>query len=165
MEHGPRVNSIESIVEQFGPSLWRIAGSFELDATLREDLVQDMLVAIWRALPRLDDPARLKHYVLRIARNRAVSHVARQTRRLDRASIGDEPDESTSGPYEQAEQRDRQERLLAAVQSLPLGQREVITLFLEGLSHAEIAEILDVSENNVAVRVNRARTRLTERLS
>ena len=160
-----QVKSIEAIVEQFGPSLWRLAGSFEFDAALREDLVQDMLVAIWRALPRLDDPTRLTPYVLRIARNRAVSHVARQARRPDRSPITSEPDDTGSGPYETAEQNDRQQRLLAAVQSLPLGQREVITLFLEGLSHAEIAEILEISENNVAVRINRARARLTTRLS
>ncbi|MEM1080746.1 MAG: sigma-70 family RNA polymerase sigma factor [Pseudomonadota bacterium] len=159
------MHSIESIVEQFGPTLWRLAGSFELDAALREDLVQDMLVAIWRALPRLDDPTRLKPYVLRIARNRAVSHVARQTRRLDKTAIDREPDDPGTGPYEHAEQSDRQRRLIAAVRSLPLNQREVITLFLEGLSHAEIAEILELTENNVAVRINRARTRLTQRLS
>lgn len=159
------MQSIESIVEQFGPTLWRLASSFELDTALREDLVQDMLVAIWRALPRLDDPTRLKPYVLRIARNRAVSHVARQARRLDKTPIDREPDDTGTGPYEQAERNDRQQRLFAAVQSLPLNQREAITLFFEGLSHAEIAEVLEVSENNVAVRINRARTRLTERLS
>ncbi|MEN1728935.1 MAG: sigma-70 family RNA polymerase sigma factor [Pseudomonadota bacterium] len=159
------MNSIDTIIERFGPTLWRLAGSFELDAALCEDLVQDMLVAIWRALPRLEDPARLKPYVLRIARNRAVSHVARQASRPDRSPLTTEPDDTGHGPYEQAEQNDRQQRLLAAVRSLSLGQREAITLFLEGLSHAEIAGILEVSENNVAVRINRARSRLTERLS
>lgn len=159
------MESIETVIERFGPALWRIAGSFEVDAALREDLVQDMLIAVWRALPRLDDPTRLKPYVLRIARNRAVTHVARQARRIDRSPIDSEPYDTGSCPYAQAEQSDRERRLVHAVRSLPLGQREVITLFLEGLSHAEIAEILDVSENNVAVRINRARSRLTQRLS
>jgi RNA polymerase sigma-70 factor (ECF subfamily) len=161
----PSANAIESIVERFGPTLWRLAGSFELDSGLREDLVQDMLVAIWRALPRLDDPERLTAYVLRIARNRAVSHVARQAGRPERVHQPVEPGDAGAGPYDRAEQSDRQQRLLAAVRSLPIGQREVITLFLEGLSHAEIADILEITENNVAVRINRARARLTERLS
>lgn len=40
------VTGMDEIVEQFGPALWRLAGSFEFDSALREDLVQDMLVAV-----------------------------------------------------------------------------------------------------------------------
>ncbi|TVR92666.1 MAG: hypothetical protein EA418_13015 [Wenzhouxiangellaceae bacterium] len=64
---------MDEVAGQFAPALWRLAGSFEFDASLREELVQDMLVAVWQALPRLEDPSSLKASVLRIARNRAVS--------------------------------------------------------------------------------------------
>lgn len=159
------MKSIEAVVEEFGPSLWRLASSFEYDATLQEDLVQDMLIAIWRALPRLEDPMRIKPYVFRIARNRAVSHIARQVRRPDKSQATIESNQASDCPYENAEQGERQQRLLNAVRSLPMGLREVIQLFFEGLSHAEIAEVLEISENNVAVRINRARTKLVKRLS
>ncbi len=148
-----------------GPALWRLAGSFEFDAGLREDLLQVMLAAIWQALPRLDDQRRLKAYVFRIARNRALSHVARRAGLPKSTPLAAETADPKPCPYSHAEQGERQRRLVAAVQSLPLGQREAITLFLEGFSHVEIAEILQTSENNVAVRINRARARLTENLS
>jgi len=156
---------MKKLIETYGPALWRLAGSFEFDFYRREDLLQDMLIAIWRALPRLEEAARIKAYVFRIARNRAVTHVAQQARHPRTDPLPVEVTAPQSGPYLEAEQSERQRRLRSVVNSLPLGQRETITLFLEGLSHAEIAEVLDISENNVAVRINRARACLTERLS
>jgi RNA polymerase sigma factor (sigma-70 family) len=49
---------------------------------------------------------------------------------------------------------------MSAIQSLPLAHRQIIVLMLEDLSHAEIAEVLGITENNVAVRLNRARNAL-----
>lgn len=161
----PDSPGIEAIVQVYGPALWRLAGSFEFDHSRRQDLLQEMFVAIWRALPRLDDPSRLKAYVFRIARNRAVSHVTRQARQPRGEPLAEESVGARPCPYQEAEQSERQRRLRQVVNSLPLGQREAITLFLEGFSHAEIAEVLEISENNVAVRINRARAHLTERLS
>jgi RNA polymerase sigma-70 factor (ECF subfamily) len=47
---------------------------------------------------------------------------------------------------------------------LPLGLRQVVVLTLEGLSHAEVAEIVGISENNVAVRLTRAKATLSRLL-
>ena len=45
---------------------------------------------------------------------------------------------------------------------LPLAQRQIVTMALEGLSYNEIAEVMDISISNVGVRLNRARGRLQE---
>lgn len=50
--------------------------------------------------------------------------------------------------------------LKTAVAALPLGLRQVMTLTLEGFAPLEIAAVLGITENNVAVRANRARERL-----
>jgi RNA polymerase sigma-70 factor (ECF subfamily) len=55
-------------------------------------------------------------------------------------------------------------RLMDAVRAIPLGQRQVVALLLEGLTHAEIADVLGITESNVAVRAVRARKELRERL-
>lgn len=49
-----------------------------------------------------------------------------------------------------------QEALLRAVRRLPLGQRQIVGMALEGLSYNEMAEVLDISVSNVGVRLNRA---------
>ena len=48
---------------------------------------------------------------------------------------------------------------------LPLSYRQVVTLYLEEMSYAEIAEALDISESNVGVRISRAKQMLKEMLS
>ena len=57
-----------------------------------------------------------------------------------------------------------QARLAQAIRSLPVAYRQVITMSLEGLPHGEIALVLGISESNVAVRLNRARALLREKL-
>lgn len=54
----------------------------------------------------------------------------------------------------------RAEQFLRHLRDLPLGQREVLSLALEGLAHAEIAAIVGISAENVAVRLGRAREAL-----
>jgi RNA polymerase sigma factor (sigma-70 family) len=56
------------------------------------------------------------------------------------------------------------DRLAHAVQSLPVAYRQVITMALEELPNVEIALVLGISESNVAVRLNRARALLREKL-
>ena len=58
----------------------------------------------------------------------------------------------------------RRDALFRALAELPVGSRAVITLALEGLSHAEIADVLGSTENSVAVRLSRGRAELRERL-
>jgi RNA polymerase sigma factor (sigma-70 family) len=155
--------SLDQIIADFGRPLGRVASSYEADLALREDLMQDILLAIHRALPTLRETDRLAPFVFKIAHNRGVSHVARRMA-LKRAPVpDDEPDPPSA---EQALiEGERSSRLVRAVRRLPLPYRETITLVLEDLSYAEIAETLDISVSNVGVRVNRAKVMLKEMLS
>lgn len=139
----------------------RLARSHEFNAELSAELYQDIMLAIWQALPKLREPERLRAYVFRIAHNCAARHVARQVNRQG-VPLNHEPVDDSPCPQRHTEQQEHHERLMRAIGRLPLGRRAALSLFLEGLSHAEIAEVLDISENNVAVRINRARTQLKE---
>jgi RNA polymerase sigma factor (sigma-70 family) len=146
-----------------GPSLGRLASSYESEPQAREDLLQEIRLAIWVALPRFRGESSLRTFVFRIAHNRALTHVWRRKR----AGIAEEPQDipdPRSSPEIDTMQRVDQSRLLEAIRLLPIPFRQILTLALEDFSHAEIAAILGISENNVAVRMNRARRQLRERL-
>lgn len=143
-----------------GAALARIAAAYERNPAMREDLVQDMVVAVMLALPRLREPAKLKAFVLRIGHNRAVTHVAR---RMRERPTDVEPDAiAHDAPTQEQAMMDgqRNARLMQAIRTLGLPYRQVITLLLEDLSHPQIAEILGISVTNVGVRVNRAKQQL-----
>jgi RNA polymerase sigma-70 factor (ECF subfamily) len=153
------------LLREHDRSLRRLAASYERDPARQEDLLQDIWFAVWRALPNFRDECSERTFVFRIAHNRAVSHVDHwQRRRTD--TLDDDAPFAASGPDPEhaLSQQQRHDRLRQAVQALPLSMRQVVVLILEGLSHAEAAEILGISENNVAVRLSRARAELSRRL-
>lgn len=150
------------LLREHDPALRRLAGSYERDLSRQQDLVQDIWLAVWQALPRFRGECSERTFVFRIAHNRAVSHVDHFHRR--RADTLDE-DAPLAAPGPDPERsltiQERHTRLRAAVQALPLSLRQVVVLTLEGLSHAEVAEITGITENNVAVRLTRARAALS----
>jgi RNA polymerase sigma-70 factor (ECF subfamily) len=154
----------DHVVETYGPAVVRIAASYERDAGLREELAQDMLLAILLALPRLREPQKLRAYIFRIAHNRAMRHIIARVRApVPLAEPGDVAD-SAPNPEQALLAEARGAALLEAVRQLPLPYRQVITLLLEDLSYAEIADVLGLSQGNVGVRINRAKHQLRKAL-
>ncbi len=152
------------ILAAHGAALWRLAGSYAPGSSDRDDLYQDICLAIWRALANFRGESSERTFVFRVAHNLAISRRWRGRPRasdLDAAAALTDP---TPTPEEALHADERRRGLALAVSALPLALRQVITLSLEGLPHAEIAEVLGVSENVVAVRMHRARAALRESL-
>jgi RNA polymerase sigma factor (sigma-70 family) len=154
----------ERIVAEFGPLISRIAMSYEADPTLREDLTQQIFLAVWQALPSFRADSSLKTFIARVAQNRSISFVTKQVRQPRLAELPERLEADTLNPEEEAIEQSEREMLLAATRRLPLPQREVIILVLEGFSYAEIAEMLDIAPNALALRLSRAKTALKSML-
>lgn len=145
-------------VQTFHPHLWRAVCGYELNPALREDLLQEVLLAIWESLPHLREPAMLLPFVLRIAHNLGASHV----RSAVKAPIQVPFDGSLHDVADAASSIDSAQRqwLFQALAMLPINQRQPLMLQLEGFDYQEIATMLGTSVENVGVRLNRARARL-----
>ncbi len=150
---------VEDVLREHGPMLARIAGSYESEPARRDDLLQEISVAVWRALPSWRGDASLRTFAARVAHNRAIDHLAREKR-----ARGDELHEDhvdpDANPMQHALAHQRRKDLLAAVRDLPLGQRQVVVLALEGFSQREIGDTLNLEENTVTQRLSRARRQL-----
>jgi len=155
----------EQCLREHGPALWRVVASYAARGPEHDDLAQEVLVAVWQGLPRFRGESSLKTFVLRIAHNRCLSLAWKRTRRPTGSAteLVHLPDPRPAID-EQVAMRQRTERLFQHVRTLPLGQRQVLTLALEGLSHAEIAEVVGITAENVAVRLGRARESLRRSL-
>lgn len=152
----------ESVLREHGPALRRLVHAWERDAAAREDLWQEILFALWRALPRFRGECAERAFVFRVAHNRALTHRFRprpHEESLD--SVADARDPRPS-PERDAVAAQGVERLMRALQRLPVAARQILTLSLEGLTRAEIAEVLGITENNAGVRLSRARRQLQE---
>jgi RNA polymerase sigma factor (sigma-70 family) len=142
------------------PMIRRIAAAYESNASAREDLVQDILCALWRALPNFRGEGALRGFVARVAANRAVTHVQRALKVPDSAELTSDLAATDPGPEAHAMATGDRERLVAALRALPIGLREPALLALEGLTQQEIASVLGITPNAVAIRMMRAKSQL-----
>ena len=157
----------DRILSEHGAAISRLAFGYETVASVREELVQDIALAIWQALAHFRGDCSERTFVYRIAHNRGLSHVWKrrpQHQALEEIEESDQPIDPRPHPEEQVAQTDQRIRLMSAIQSLPAAHRQMIALMLEGLSHAQMAEVLGITDNNVAVRLNRARNMLKDAL-
>jgi RNA polymerase sigma-70 factor, ECF subfamily len=145
-------------------ALSRLAGSFTRSTGDRDDLLQEIAMALWRALPSFRGDCSERTFVFRIAHNRCITHLStrRVTVSFEENEI-DVEDPSATAEAVLAEEQERQ-RLLAAIRELPAIHREVLVLALEGMEYREIADVVGISESNVGVRLTRARERLKKLL-
>lgn len=144
--------------------LRRIASAYEADRERRRELEQEILLAVWRALPRHRGEAPLRAFIARVAHNRAVTHVAREAAEPRRQPLDEAVPSDAPTPHEAFETRDLHDRLEAAVRALPLSLRQPALLTLEGFAPAEIAQILGLNANAVSIRLTRARAALRQAL-
>ena len=154
----------EQIEEEYGDAIRRVAASYAPPGAARDDLEQEIALAIYEALPKFRDESSIKTYVYRIAQNCGIDRIRK--RRLDRVELdqGQTPDRSGATPEEHAVRRDQYERLAAAIRQLPLKLRQPLVLRLEELTYDEIADVLGISNSNVGVRIHRAKAALKEML-
>lgn len=128
------------------------------------DLRQEMLVQLWRSLPRFRGQARESTWIYRVCLNTALAWQRDRRRREARVTNpGDalpEPAAAEAGPAEAHERREQLAALTAAVRGLPPTDRSLVVLALDGLSHREIGEITGLTENHVGVALLRARRKL-----
>ena len=150
----------EQLMDLYYGSLQRMAISYEVNPALREELLQDMLEAIWRSLKNFRGEASIKTYLFQIAHFRGARHVQQQMRRIDTHSDENHESIDSDTPQQQVEQQQQMDKLLTAIQQLPIIQRQLVSLFLEGFSYQEMADITGLKSNHVGVSLNRAKAAL-----
>ena len=155
------------LLSNYGPAISRVASSYEAVISLREELRQDILLALWSALPQFRGDCSERTFLFRIAHNRGLQHVWRRKASAaikEESQLTQELEDPRPTPETKAYESQRRERLMEAIRGLPVSLRLVIALTLEELPQSEIASVLGITENNVAVRLVRARKALQEAL-
>lgn len=129
----------------------------------RDDLVQEMLLAAWQALPAFDaQRCKLSTFLYRVANNRALNW-HRSQRRYGHRLAALQTCPQLVLPSTEADPSDaRLEWLYALIRELPPLDRTILMLHLDRLSHREIGEVAGLSENHVGVRLHRIKRWLAD---
>lgn len=144
------------------PHLRAFARSFANDRARADDLVQETLVKAWRSMDSFTPGTNFRAWLFTILRNVYISE-----RRKLRREVSDPDNVYTDSLAVQPSQDSHLafEDFLAKLTELPAEQREALLLVgAEGFSYDEAATICGCAVGTIKSRVNRARTRLSERL-
>lgn len=168
--------ALSELVEQHQQTIYNVALRMCGNADDAEETLQETFLNAIQALPRFEGRAKLSTWLYRIASNQCLMRRRRDAKAPMQFFIdeGGDPAESqpkyfvdwSYNPDDLVLDAELQEVMEAAIETLPPKLRLVfIWRELEGLSTAETAAVLDISESAVKVRLHRARLQLRERLS
>lgn len=148
---------------EYGAAIERLARGYEADAELRRDLVQEIHAALWRSYAYFEGQCSERSWVYRIAHNVAVSHlIARRRLRTSALVELDQIADLAASDDPESETSDKRivEQLLATIHRLAPADRQVMLLYLEDLTAAEIGEVTGLSAGAVSVRIHRLKALL-----
>jgi RNA polymerase sigma-70 factor, ECF subfamily len=159
--------SFDDVYERLFPTIYHVAFRVTGSREIAEDLCHEAFIKLMERPSLLPDLDQSKYWLLRVVKNLSLNYEKKKSR--ERAAVG-RLTQLSSGVAESGEKQLLQRELATSVQAaldgLPHTLRAPL-VFREygGLSYREIGVILGISENNVKVRVFRARERLHKALA
>ena len=153
----------EALLHEHRRVVFKVAGLYSRSAADRDDLVQEISAQLWRSFASYDEArAKFSTWLYRIALNVAISQARREHwSEADRFEPLDTHHLETVGGGEPiAEPDERLQALYAFIGHLDSLNRALILLYLEDRNYGEMAEILGISETNVATKISRIKLKL-----
>ncbi|MCK9488004.1 MAG: RNA polymerase sigma factor [Xanthomonadales bacterium] len=141
--------------------LYKVVNAYCRRREDRSDLIQDMVLELWRAWPGYDARAAVSTWMYRIAVNVAISAFRGERRRIrDALPIEDFGMDLVAADRIMDSESDDLRALHQLISRLDAVNRALILLYMEGYGQQEIADMLGISASNVATRVSRIKQRL-----
>ncbi len=151
-------SSFERLLGEHGGLIFKIAAAYSRTAAERDDLAQDMALALWRSFDRFDERrGRFSTWLYRVALNTAISHARRESAGRARIAPGALPDVAEPAA---AEPDDRALLLRDLIAELDPLNRALMLLYLDEHSYESIADILGITVTNVATKISRIKALL-----
>lgn len=155
-----RQREFETLLQEHRGIVFKVASVYARGREDRSDLAQEIAVQLWRSYGSYDATcAKFSTWMYRVALNVAISH-ARQVTRDARLEPLDAGHLELPGEADVAQPDERLAALYAFIGQLDALNRALIVLYLEERSYAEIAQVLGISQTNVATKIGRIKQKL-----
>ncbi len=152
-----------SVIEQNKGIIYKIANSYKKDEDDKKDLVQEIILQLWRAFPGYDQRSKLSTWMYRVALNVAISSYRKEKKKTE---VFIPLSEDVFNYPDNEEFNDGSLNLLQQfIMELKELDRALMLLYLEEKSGKEMAEILGLSEVNIRTKINRIKEQLKKRFS
>jgi len=138
--------------------IFRICNTYAADQEGAKDLFQEVMYNFWKSLPSFQGKSSISTWLYRIALNVCMKEKAKKRiETIRHVAYENFEDKLQENP--------RLEELYASIKKLNKVERALIMLYLEELPYKEIASVMGLTENHVAVKMKRIRTKLLTHLT
>ena len=149
----------EEIYKSYWQKVFRLCMGYVNDHNLAQDLTQETFIIVWRELPNFRAEANIGTWIFRIASNNCLRQIEKQNR-FPKADL------PINLPEEKHPNIEPQIQFLyKCIAELPEIERIIISLELEDIKQAEIANIVGLSEANIRVKIHRIKEKLTQKFA
>lgn len=153
----------EELLQLHRKIVFKVANTYCWQAEDRADLAQEIAIQLWRSFHTYDSARSFSTWMYRIALNVAISNVRQQKNRLQVSVPLDESHLEIANDSEATNKDQERVNLLQKfIGQLDSLNRALMLLYLEDHSYREIADILGISETNVATKINRLKQRIRD---
>lgn len=151
--------SFEEIYTEFSPRIFRVCMGYVNDYEQARDLTQETFIAVWQNLSTFKGKSKISTWIFRIATNNCLRAIEK-SKRVKTIDIPlDLPVKMPA--QDKREQEEKLQFLYDCIAELEETERLIISLVLENVPQAEIAEIVGMSHTNVRVKIHRIKEKLT----
>jgi RNA polymerase sigma factor (sigma-70 family) len=149
-------------LEEHKKILYKICNSYCRDRDARDDLAQEIIIQLWQSFGKYDESRRFSTWMYRIALNVAISFYRRERTRT-RHVISDE-EHVLEAANETESQSEEMRVLYQFIEGLDPLNKALVLLYLDGNNYQEIAEVVGISETNVATKISRLKSKMKQEL-
>jgi RNA polymerase sigma-70 factor (ECF subfamily) len=149
----------EQLIRQHGARIRRIARRYGAPDAV-EDLVQDILVRLWRSYPRFRGESKAETWIYRVALNASMTHVKDSIReRAQQTAFAAGLAPSVAAPPAGTSMADILESFLAQISDI---DASILMMYLDGLTADEMSGVLGIAANAISVRITRLKQKFSD---
>lgn len=154
-----------SVIEQHKGIVYKIANSFKKDEDDKKDLMQEIILQLWRSFDSYDEKSKFPTWMYRVALNVAIASYRKEKKHSEIIAPMPESVIALADENISAEREYELGLLQKFIGELKELDRALMLLYLEERSGKEMAEILGLSETNIRTKINRIKEQLKQKFS
>lgn len=148
-----------ALIEVHQGIIRKVAALYMSREDTRADLFQEILLAAWKGFSGFRGDAKFSTWLYRVALNTAVTWYRKESRVAPTDSIDKLQDQPGAPGSAEEDKMQAMQRAIAALSPI---DKALVSLYLDEFDYREIGEIMGITANNVAVKMNRIKSKLKQ---
>lgn len=154
-----------SVIKEHQNLIYKICFTYCSDAEDRRDLQQEILIQLWNSLSKYDGRVKMSTWLYRVALNAAITFYRSGRKYKSNKQVLDESIISLPDMNENVELNEQIAMLYQIIEQMNSLEKALILLYLDGNKYKDIAEIMGITETNVATKISRIKQQIKEKFN